>query len=302
MDATHTETRILTCSIGIPVYNEQANISRLLEGLIAQEPGCFTIHEIVVIASGCTDNTEDVVKRFKERDRRIRLFVQKERLGKASAVNYFLQQTSADICILESGDTVPCKDTIKNLLKPFTIPDTGMVGGRSVPRDTPENFLGFAVHRLWLLHHKLALKYPKLGELVAFRKAVVTRIPGDTAVDEAAIEALVVRKGYRLCYVPEAVVYNRGPRTVKAYLAQRRRVYTGHLHLKKTAGYAVSSLSNLRIFSLVVRNLEGGFNYFFWMAGAVILEAYARIMGLCDFYIREKNPYIWEVEQDKPPV
>ena len=62
---------MLTCSIGITVYNEQANIGRLLEALLNQKLESVIINEIIVIASGCTDNTEGVVQRFANRDNRV---------------------------------------------------------------------------------------------------------------------------------------------------------------------------------------------------------------------------------------
>jgi cellulose synthase/poly-beta-1,6-N-acetylglucosamine synthase-like glycosyltransferase len=299
---TDKPEKMLTCSIGVTVYNEQANIGQLLEALLTQELYSFTINEIIVLASGCTDNTEDVVKEFAKRNNRIRLLVQKKRLGKASAINYFLQNTIADIYVIESGDTLPRKDTIENLLRPFFVTEIGMTGGHSLPKDDSARFLGFTIHLLWQLHHKLALRYPKLGELVAFRKAAITDVPVNTAVDEAAIEALVVQNGYRLCYVPGAIIYNRGPRTIKAYLIQRRRIYAGHLHLKKTFGYAVSSMNNLRIFRLLISNIEFSAKFLLWAVGAVALESYARLLGLYDFYIRKRNPYIWDVEKEKSSV
>ena len=48
--------------------------------------------EIIVIASGCTDDTESIVQSWAERDRRISLVVEPRREGKAAAVNRFLKE------------------------------------------------------------------------------------------------------------------------------------------------------------------------------------------------------------------
>jgi hypothetical protein len=50
--------------------------------------------------------------------------------------------------------------------------------------------------------------------MVAFRN-VVPSIPLDTAVDEISIQAIVTQLGYRLVYEPQAIVFNRGPSTVR---------------------------------------------------------------------------------------
>ena len=61
-----------------------------------------------MIASGCTDGTEAIVKSFAMRDPRIRLLVQARREGKASAVNYFLSEAKEKILLVCSADIVAC--------------------------------------------------------------------------------------------------------------------------------------------------------------------------------------------------
>src|SRR5207248_3030614 len=83
---------------------------------------------------------------------------------------------------------------------------------------------------------------PKLGEAVAFRRLFQTIDP-TSLVDEAVMEDAVLSLGLELRYVPEAVVRNRGPETIKEFLRQRVRVYSGHLALASETGYRVSSMN-----------------------------------------------------------
>ena len=112
--------------------------------------------------------------------------------------------------MLVGADTLPEPTAIEHLVQPFADPSVGMTGARVIPLNTPTTWLGFTVQMLWHVHHQLALRKPKLGELVAFRN-VIDDFPEDTSTDEPAIEALIAAKGYRLVYAPKAVVYNRGP-------------------------------------------------------------------------------------------
>src|SRR5262249_28750353 len=80
------------CSVGVMAHNEEANIGRLLDALLAQHLTTVEIGEIVVVASGCTDGTIGIVEEYRARDRRIGLVVQPAREGKTAAINLFLRQ------------------------------------------------------------------------------------------------------------------------------------------------------------------------------------------------------------------
>ena len=65
----------ITCSIGIMAHNEAANAGKLLDALIHQQVEETCIKEIIVVASGCVDSTEEVIQHFAQLDPRIKLFV-----------------------------------------------------------------------------------------------------------------------------------------------------------------------------------------------------------------------------------
>jgi cellulose synthase/poly-beta-1,6-N-acetylglucosamine synthase-like glycosyltransferase len=285
---------MLHCSIGIMAYNEEQNIARLLLALQKQRLEKVFIENIIVVASGCTDNTENIVKKFARNDPKITLIVQKKREGKSSAINLWIKNAKAEILVLESGDTVPEEDTLEKLVSPFEDTSIGMTGARPVPVNDPGSFIGFAVHRLWRLHHLIALTKPKMGEMVAFRN-VVGEIPSDSAVDEDSIEAEILRKGYRTIYCPEAVVRNKGPENFADFIRQRRRIYTGHLWLKKKFGHGVSTLSGLKAFKFLLDDFSWNFPNIFYTPGVIFMEVWGRILGWYDFYIKKDNPKIWDI-------
>jgi len=275
-------------------YNEEANIGRLLQALLDQQTTNCVIEEIIVLASGCTDNTESIVREFGARHPKIKLVVQPRREGKASAVNLFLRHARSDILVLESADTLPEPTTIQRLIEPFADPEVGMTGGHPIPTNDPCTFMGFVVHLLWELHHQIALQHPKLGELTAFRR-IFHRIPYDSAVDEANIEPLIRGQGYQLRYVPEAVVYNRGAETVSDFLKQRRRIYAGHLRVRREQGYAVSTMGGGRILLTLLRNWRWDWRYFLWTPGVIALELYGRFLGWLDFRLRKRDHAVWDI-------
>ncbi len=288
---------MLECSIGVMAFNEQANIGFLLESLLRQRLCTCKIIKIAVVTSGSTDNTVPIVESIAKYHSIVELIVQERREGKASAINLFLSKAKGDIVVIESGDTIPEKDTIENLLCPFHDPKVGMTGAHPIPVNVSNTFMGFTVNLFWQLHHELALKHPKLGELIAFRN-IVHEMPKDTAVDEASIEAIITKAGYRIHYARDAIVRNKGAETVRDFLKQRRRIIVGHKHLQMTRGYMVTTMKTGNLFGLfnrLLRDMSWNFTTVFWTFGAVFLELLGRLLGDYDYYIRKKNPFVWDI-------
>jgi biofilm PGA synthesis N-glycosyltransferase PgaC len=282
------------CSVGIMAYNEEANIADAIGAILGQELTAGHIAELIVVASGCEDRTVPIVSDIVSRDPRVRLIEQESREGKASAINLFIAAATSPVLLMVSADVLVEDGTIDALLRHFEDPGVGMVGGHPIPVNPETTFLGHAVHLQWRLHDRIARESPKLGEIVAFRN-VVPSIPTDTAVDEISIQAVVTQLGYRLVYEPQAIVYNRGPATVRDFLRQRRRIHAGHLRIVEQQGYAASTMSSTR----VLRALLSSDSFtrprsFVWSIGTVGLEATARALGHYDVE-RRRPQHVWEM-------
>lgn len=284
----------IRCSVGITAHNEEANIGQLLQAVLDQRLHRVEIGEIIVIASGCTDRTVDIVREYQRRDPRIQLYRQERREGKTSAINVFLAHAQEDICVLESGDTLPHEDAIEDMVRMFDDPAVGMTGAHKVPVNTPEHIVGFLSHLRLKMEHQLCLEIPRLGELIAFRK-VFDQIPPDVAMDEAFVEALVIRRGLQVRYAPDAVVFNVGPETVGDFIKQRRRNHAGHLHLKDKYGYEVSSLGGGRIARLAISELWGALRLIWILLVLAAIEGYSRMLGWYDYRFRKRTHVVWDI-------
>lgn len=284
----------IACSVGITAHNEAANIGQLLDALLAQELNTVTIAEILVVASGCTDQTCDIVRTYERRDPRIRLLEQAEREGKTSAINLFLQNAREEICVIESGDTIPGPTTLENLVRLFADPRVGMTGAQKIPTNVPAHIVGYMSHLRLQMEHQLCLEIPRLGELIAFRK-VFTFLPPDVAMDEAFVEALVIRRGLEVRYAPDAVVYNTGPETMREFIMQRRRNYAGHLHLVRKYGYKVSSMDNLRVSRIAADEVWKAFRLIYTLFTLGFVEGLARVLGTYDYYVKGRKHEVWDI-------
>ncbi len=284
----------IRCSVGITAYNEEANIGKLLAEMLAQELHVVAITEIIVVASGCTDHTVSIIQEFAAKDARIKLIVQANREGKTSAINQFLKNAQEEICVLESGDTIPGANSIENMVKLFADPQVGMTGAQKIPVNVPEHIVGYMSHLRLQMEHQLCLEIPRLGELIAFRK-VFSQLPPDVAMDEAFVEALVIRRGLEVRYAPDAVVYNMGPETLGEFILQRRRNYAGHLHLVRKYGYRVSSLESGRVARIAADEVWKALRLIWTLFWLALVEAFARMLGTYDYYIRGRKHVVWDM-------
>jgi cellulose synthase/poly-beta-1,6-N-acetylglucosamine synthase-like glycosyltransferase len=286
----------MKASVGITAHNEVANMGQLLEALLVQDTKEVQIDEILVVSSGSTDGTDEIVRQWQKKDPRIRLLRQAKREGKASAINLFIEEARNDILVLESADTLPLVNTVENLVRPLRNQGVGMTGAHPVPLNSKSTIIGAVVHLMWDLHHRLALESPKLGEMVAFRK-VIDSIPLESAVDEASLEAALHQAGLTLIYVPEAIVLNKGAENVRDFLRQRRRIQAGHLWLRSNFAYKVSTKSVSRILRHLLQAIPRSVRGLLIGATAIMLEALGRGLGWLDFKVLGKNPFVWEVAQ-----
>lgn len=230
------------------------------------------------------------------RNNLIKIIQKKKREGKAKAVNLFIERARNEILVLMGGDIILDAETVEELVNKFSDREVGMTGVRPIPiNDINDGFYGFAAHLLWGLHHRVSLENPKMGEVVAFRK-IFRRIPIMSSVDEANIEPLIRGQGYKIVYVPEARVYNKGPTNIKDFINQRRRIFGGHLAVKYEQSYKVATMDFLPIFRSLFSFL-GDYprpKFILFTPLIILLEIYSRFLGWCDYKIFKSSYSVWQ--------
>jgi glycosyltransferase involved in cell wall biosynthesis len=289
----------MNVSIVVPAHNEAANIGRLLAALLEQETRFARIVEVVVVASGCTDNTAGVAREFGRGRPGVHVHVQERREGKVAAINAYLKlrDPRADVSIICSADLDPQRDVVEKMVCALRDnPDVGMVGGRPVPNNDGSTLVGRMVGVLWDLHHRVSLEVPKMGEIVAFRASLVEYVSELSVVDEASIEDIVRAKGYKLGYVPDAIVTNHGPETLPEYFEQRRRIARGHYWLEFAFGYEVATLDRtLLVRAALDTAREQGPLGRVALAAAIGTEVAARVVGFWDARVVGGKHRTWRV-------
>lgn len=277
-------------SICVPAYNEEKNIEKILSGLLAQITKKIDITKIVVVSSASTDKTDDIVSGFSKLHKKIVLIRQKEREGKAAAINAFLKIANEPIVVIQSADTIPQHDTIENLCHPLLKNrKIGMTGGAPFPVNDPNTFLGYVIHAWWWFHRNI----PRFGEIIAYRN-ILERISHSTAVDEAFIQAKIIQNGLKVVYVDDAIVFNKGAETVSDLIMQRRRVFNGHARLYHGENVKIDNMTKSSLKLLLFKYKMKNFKELTWLMGGILIEIYAQALGWYDMRISKKNPFIWD--------
>jgi poly-beta-1,6-N-acetyl-D-glucosamine synthase len=229
------EPRRLRLSIVTCAYNEEANIGRFIEGCLAACEARYELAEIIVVASGCTDQTPEIVTEFQARDSRIRLVVQPTRLGKASALGLGFRQAVGDVVLVAGSDTSPAPAALDEVVRPFYDPSVSLVCSRPVPMTEADNFMVNLLRSFWEIHLEVSAIVPKAGEAYAVRNRTF-EVPVDIQDDDTYLGAIGVVPGTKAVFAEDAIFFNRVPDTPADFLRQRWRVNRQVLGLERATG------------------------------------------------------------------
>jgi GT2 family glycosyltransferase len=112
-------------SVIVPVRNEERQLGRSLEALLASTYGDF---EVLVVDDASTDRTAEVAQAFAAGGR-VRVLRNRERLGPALGANRASQETDAALLFFIDGDCTPAPDWIAQGVRAFEDPAVCAVEG-----------------------------------------------------------------------------------------------------------------------------------------------------------------------------
>lgn len=129
-----------TITIGIPAYNESANIVKLITSLLAQKDSNFSVEKIIVSSDGSTDLTVKKVKAIK--NKKVVTIQNKDRKGIARGLNQIVQNCKSDILVTLDAD-IDIKDSLflEKLIKPILNNNADLTSS-AIAENFPKTFYG----------------------------------------------------------------------------------------------------------------------------------------------------------------
>lgn len=232
-----------TVTIGIPAYNEEANIKNLLESILSQRQDNFIIDEIIVISDGSDDRTADIVRSLN--NLLINLVESKERLGQQVRQNQILKMYKGDLLVILEADTLPAdNEFLVNLIKPLISGEKqnlAMTIGNIV-YIPPKNFLEKIIFHGNIFKRKFFMKwkngnnvYVGVGQCAkALSRDFASKIvwPKD-APEDSYIYLRLKELGLTFSMQLRARIYMKNVDNVNDRIKQRKKFLSGVEFLKK---------------------------------------------------------------------
>lgn len=201
-------------SVIIPAYNAENFIDKCLKSLSNQNYP-KNKYEIIVVDDGSTDDTVDVVRKFKK----VKLIEQKHS-GPAAARNLGVKRAKGEIVLFTDSDCIPDKNWIKNMVEPFK--DKKIVGVSGTYKTLNKDKLAarFAGYEIEDRHEKLKKQesIDFIGTFSAgYKKKIFLKFGGfDESFPIASSEDpdfsfRISKAGLKMIFQPKAFVYHRHP-------------------------------------------------------------------------------------------
>ncbi|MEO3782151.1 glycosyltransferase [Actinocorallia sp. B10E7] len=212
----------------VPAYNEEVGIAATLRSLQDNDyPGEL---EIIVVDDGSTDRTAEIVRGLEGDGLRL---IHKQNGGKPSALNAGIAAARGEIIVMMDGDTVFQRDTLRNLVQPFSDPKVGAVSGNAKVANRKglwgrwqhiEYVIGFNLDRRMFDLLQCMPTIP--GAIGAFRKEVLDAVGGlseDTLAEDTDLTMSISRSGWHVVYEETAIAWTEAPSSLHQLWKQRYR-------------------------------------------------------------------------------
>lgn len=182
-------------------------------------------YEIIVVDNKSTDSTCEIVRRYD-----VTLLHEVEIQTSYAARNRGIAAAGGEIVAFTDADCVAHPEWLSELIKPFSDPEVGGVGGRildSEPENDIEHFIKST--RIFSEYQDETIFLPiLLTNCVAYRKEILEALAGFnyrlfTGADIDLSWRMQLETGARVAYAPEAIVFHKHRSTLSAMARQFRR-------------------------------------------------------------------------------
>jgi cellulose synthase/poly-beta-1,6-N-acetylglucosamine synthase-like glycosyltransferase len=302
------ETIVSAFTIGICATGVSSRIAELLDTIETERfPDGFHLGRIIIVASACADRTLVYLRRVRKADPRIVLVEEKERRGKAEAVNRIMMEASGEFLVFVNADAVPERGAISRLLRAIKRdPTTGIISGNPVISGG-DGVASRVLELMWETHNSCSadLDESRLAnhgtdELMVVRSEALANLPSGVVNDGAYIAGLAHSRGYVVRSLTSASVNVDVPTRPIEIIRQRRRILYGHLQIWRMVGEAPRTAESLILispglgFSVLVRTMARRPRLLVALPFAAVSELISLVGALADNLSSGQKHAVWK--------
>jgi cellulose synthase/poly-beta-1,6-N-acetylglucosamine synthase-like glycosyltransferase len=210
--------------------------------------------EVLVVNDGSTDQTAAIVQHFPG----VRL-INQSNAGPAAARNRGAHEAKGSIILFTDDDCVPAEGWLTAMLAPFG--DPGVVGAKGVYRTNQSALIARFVQIEYESRYRLMANRERIDFIdtysAAFRRDRFLDMGGyDTSFPVACAEDIELSyrmsaRGWKMVFVPAAVVYHTHPDSLWAYLKKKYKfAFWRMLAVRKNPAKAVKDSHTPQIMKL----------------------------------------------------
>lgn len=264
-------------SLVVAAHDEAGCIGEKLENSLALDYPADRL-EVLIGSDGSTDGTDAVVRAHP--DPRVHLLAA-PRAGKTSVLNRCIPAAGGEVVVLSDANTRIDPGALKALVRHFEDPEVGAVCGRLQlynPTRAEYEESAYWKYESWLkaLEGTQGAVVGANGGLYAMRRALFTRLPPSTIVDDFVIALRLLDQGYRVLYEPAALASEETTEDYGREFGRRARIAAGNF---QSLGLVPGLLSPFRGFPAFA---FWSHKVLRWCAPALMLIALAANVALLD--------------------
>lgn len=209
----------MNSSVIIPCHDAEKTIAAAIEALLAQTK---KPDEIIIVDDGSTDSTRSTVESF---GKRVKYIHQKKR-GPAAARNLGARTAHFEIILFTDADCIPEKNWVKEMVGPFADKKVSGVQGAYktkqkglIPRfaqiEIEERYerMKKAKELDWIGSYSAAVRRKEFLELKGYDESFPV-----ASGEDPEFSFRLVKKGGKLVFNPNAIVYHKHPTSLGKYL------------------------------------------------------------------------------------
>jgi cellulose synthase/poly-beta-1,6-N-acetylglucosamine synthase-like glycosyltransferase len=229
------ENYLTTVDIVISLYNEEDVIADKIETIINSNYPKDKL-KLIIGSDNSDDNTNKIVQKYADKYNFIEFVAFNRRQGKSNVINSIIDKANGEILVLSDANVMFDKNTLNELVKPFSDTKVGLVDTRMTNTGLKKE--GISIQEKSYISREVIIKHNEsklwgtmigpFGGCFAIKRDLYSPVPVNFLVDDFYLCMKVLEKGYKAVNNINAIVYEDVSNNLSDEFRRKIRIATGN--------------------------------------------------------------------------